>query len=302
VGGVGDDSDDKRIGGLSGKLKTFKLNVEKDEFRSVEMKDYSKLLIVLYVLKELGFVHRDIRPANVLRDRSCGKLTLIDFAFCCDEDEENYFAGGVSCASDYVLENLIRNPSKEFKMCWRDDLNSWVRCWMLISNEEVAERHRHVQRSDNLKLIALEFARFWNDVDFFPFFERGIDAVLGVEDVWELTRKVPSLISFISYFKSKIRNSKNYKKQVGLDIFKNMFEIVLKALVNYLISDNSLNCKNFKSFLRYFDPSSLIEELETTEKIYKTISKIKDAIDENQRNEIKKLIIALNNLKIAKSK
>jgi hypothetical protein len=81
-----------------------------------------------------------------------------------------------------------------------------------------------------------------------------------------------------------------------------MFEIVLKALVNYLISDNSLNGKSFENFLYYFDPSSLIQRLETTEKIYDTISEIERAMKRNQRDEMKKFIIALDNLKIAKSK
>jgi hypothetical protein len=293
-----DGIDDKCVGESSKKLETVNLNLEKDEFKIVKMNDYSKLLIVLCVLKELGLVHRDIRPANVLRDKNSGKLTLIDFAFCCDEDEEICFAGGVSCASDHVLRSIKSNPSQKFKMCWRDDFNSWVRCWMLISNEKVAEGHRHVQRSDNLSTMASELRYFWSDVGHFPKFGSDISSVLGVEDVWELSCKAPSLISFISYFEGKDGiYGEDFKPLVGLNVFRNMFKVVLEAVLDYLLSKPSdLSVEKIIEFLGYFDSSSLIGVFDKD--IFQILLKIKLSISGNEINEMKKLRTDLDNLKM----
>jgi serine/threonine protein kinase len=292
---LSNNTDAKDIGDLSGKLETVHLNVEKVEFESVEMRDYSKLLIVLYVLKELGLVHRDIRPANVLRNTDSGKLTLIDFAFCCDVDEENYFAGGVSCASNYVLQSLSVNPSEKLKMCWRDDLNSLVRCWILMSNEEVAEGHRLVQRSDSLSLMASQLQNFWSDVGIFPFFAEGVDAVLGVEDFWELTRKIPSLMSFISYFRAKTEKNEEYRRKVGLEVFMNMFKVVFKALLDCLLSAGANLNVDILRFYRCYDCFSLLDRMRP---IHHLVNSIRYSIEDRNIQKMKDLSLILNDFKL----
>jgi serine/threonine protein kinase len=124
------------------------------------------LLVMLMCLKLLGIVHHDFRPANILVSEEDGSLTLIDFGYCCYCDENVSFKGGENFASLTVLQNL--EPKKEkFPFSPEDDLHSWIRVWVFMSNPELRGKLRQVNlnKGDNF-VTAIQL--FWGRVQYFP--------------------------------------------------------------------------------------------------------------------------------------
>jgi serine/threonine protein kinase len=288
-------------GDLSKKVgKGENMKMKEDEVEKIVMKDYSRLLLVLFVLKVLGYVHRDIRPANILRDATTGNLTLIDFAFSCEDGEENYFAGGVSCASSSVLNQLVKNPNAKFEMSWRDDLNSWVRCWILVSNGEIAEMHRLLDRSDNLSSAARIFREFWSSMGLFPSFGEDVDMFLGMEDIWEVVNKVPELMSFISYVKPHNRKEEDDERllKVGISVFETMFKVVLRAVIDYVLRPGSYVDSSIKIFVDCYDCSSLLNPFTESSHVRDHIGAIINSFCYNQKEKLKELKLELEKMMV----
>jgi serine/threonine protein kinase len=110
---------------------------------------YNKLLVVLMCLKLLGIVHRDFRPANILVMEEDGSVTLIDFGYCSYCDEDVSFKGGKDFTSRTVLDNLITLKEKPFSFSPEDDLHSWIRVWVLMSNPVLRNKFRQLKLSED---------------------------------------------------------------------------------------------------------------------------------------------------------
>eukprot|EP00434_Breviolum_minutum_P033151 symbB.v1.2.029334.t1/scaffold3199.1/size61439/4 len=62
-------------------------------------------MIGLQRVHELGYIHRDIKPDNLLADAE-GRLRIADFGWCClREDHPNCLAGTLLYMAPEVLKN-----------------------------------------------------------------------------------------------------------------------------------------------------------------------------------------------------
>jgi len=83
-----------------------------------------QLLDNLRLLHENGYVHRDVRPANIMLDNNT--LKLIDFGYASKAGRECLFAGTITFASRAVLEKLA-SGAVAFTPQPSDDLESLVK-------------------------------------------------------------------------------------------------------------------------------------------------------------------------------
>jgi serine/threonine protein kinase len=159
--------------------------------------------VLLAVMKLLGVVHRDIRPANVLRrevDLNLYCYTLVDFGYACDDGVRQPFSGGLCCASPRVLNLLYKEEKDEFEVYSVDDVFSWVRCCIFCSNYEIQLAYSQIK----LQLDGvISIINFWEDkVTYCPkiLYKPNSDCKMEVEDMWELVFKYPQYMSFVSGF------------------------------------------------------------------------------------------------------
>jgi hypothetical protein len=125
---------------------------------------FTGLFDLLALFARCGIVHRDIREANVtILDN---KLYLLDYAFCCPAGVEAAFAGGIKCASDFVL-NSLRN-SHSFKMSNGDDIYSLIRLMTLMQNQDLRTKLDNLRKSPS---YAVEIWNKWNQFEYIPDFE-----------------------------------------------------------------------------------------------------------------------------------
>ncbi len=92
---------------------------------SFSLKYAHQLVSLLAELHSFKYVHRDIRPDNIMSTREHG-LLLIDFGFAVKRQTIQPFYGTLHFASDAVLAKLI-NGQTSFSCDGTEDLESAVR-------------------------------------------------------------------------------------------------------------------------------------------------------------------------------
>ena len=85
---------------------------------------FSALVDILHLFHICGFVHRDVRPSNLIIYHQ--HLLLIDFGSMCQRDVEQEYLGTMFHASDRILRRLRRGQT-DIAVSPVDDLHSLVR-------------------------------------------------------------------------------------------------------------------------------------------------------------------------------
>jgi thiamine kinase-like enzyme len=247
---------------------------DKDNNNNDDVPRYMELLLVLSVMDILGVVHRDIRMANVVKDGK-GKMTLIDFAYSCYANENVPFAGGLHCASPYILENLSLSNTK-FEVSCEDDLISWIYFFVLARNEELQKQFDLIPRFNNTFHTASIFSNFWIKLNIFPAIERlsslEKEGELKAKDIWYIWRMLPQFVLFESVSKNP-----NIKTLKVLENFLLTFVIISEKIkatsskksssffsfFSFLNKPKTLpNTQNFNfgNLLKYFDLKNILED------------------------------------------
>jgi serine/threonine protein kinase len=227
---------------------------DNDSNNNDDVSHYMDLLPVLSAMDILGIVHRDIRMANVVRDAK-GKMTLIDFAYSCYANESVSFAGGLHCASPYVLGKLNLSNTK-FEVSCEDDLISWIYFFVLARNKELQERFDLIPRWNDTFHMAAVFSNFWNDIDIFPAIE-GLssskkEGELKAKDIWYIWRMLPQLVLFESVSKDYCPNIKT------LEVLKNL--LLTLVIISEKIKANMVFF-NFEDLLEYFNLRRILKNV-----------------------------------------
>ena len=91
------------------------------------------IIPVLKALHDLGYLHRDVRPSNILSipvEKKC-KTLLIDFGFCTKITKEEPYGGTLSTASQKILKQ-IKEGKKSIIADSSDDIESVVKTMFLL--------------------------------------------------------------------------------------------------------------------------------------------------------------------------
>jgi serine/threonine protein kinase len=93
-------------------------------------KQFKALLDALCYIHNNNFIHRDVRPDNIL---TCvdDRLLLVDFGFAVQRDKSALYAGTVHYASDRILDLLARGD-RYFECIPADDVESALRAAFII--------------------------------------------------------------------------------------------------------------------------------------------------------------------------
>lgn len=123
----------------------------------------SQLLALLKKVHNLGYVHRDIRMANLMK-QSSNKILLVDWGFSVKKGVPCKYQGTILTASPHVLTNL---SSGKFNFaCYpADDLCSVV-CLIFCSQRPDAQTYLDGLRAKNSNVhgLAKQVLQFWNEV------------------------------------------------------------------------------------------------------------------------------------------
>ncbi|AJF97082.1 hypothetical protein TW95_gp0348 [Pandoravirus inopinatum] len=94
-------------------------------------------LDVMTAAHVVGIVHRDFRPANLLRTTDGGRVLVNDWGFAAEADAIEPHRGTLAYASDAVLAHMIAGHT-QFGVARADDLESLVRTLYVMSGRSVA--------------------------------------------------------------------------------------------------------------------------------------------------------------------
>ena len=83
-----------------------------------------------------GWLHRDIRPENIIFCRTSGELVLIDFGLAVPAPtyESNSFSGYLKFAAEAHLDQMINNSEKPFKWDATTDINALFRVAVYVQH------------------------------------------------------------------------------------------------------------------------------------------------------------------------
>ncbi|KAM9993115.1 hypothetical protein ACTFIZ_011095 [Dictyostelium cf. discoideum] len=118
---------------------------------------FVKLTNLLKKVHTLGYIHRDIRPSNIIVYKN--EPYLIDWGFAIKNNSEEIYQGTLMTASDRILDLLIDPSVKKFSLKPSDDLVSLVKTIIVLKETGVEEDIR----SANLSLQQLK--EYWKSVE-----------------------------------------------------------------------------------------------------------------------------------------
>lgn len=105
-------------------------------------------------IHERGWIHRDIRPSNVLfKKENNNEICLVDFGYCIQHDTADLWQGALHFASDGALSCIVR--AAPYNATYRDDLHSIVRTSYILT------RSSHITKTLHLLKSADEILVFW---------------------------------------------------------------------------------------------------------------------------------------------
>jgi serine/threonine protein kinase len=94
-------------------------------YKVVDRDSVSQLLDVVKAVHDKGYVHRDIRPPNLLQTID-GVVMLADWGFAAVKDSTAKYVGTLHTASDAVLASI--ESQRDHRNTASDDLHALIRC------------------------------------------------------------------------------------------------------------------------------------------------------------------------------
>ncbi|KAM9957245.1 hypothetical protein ACTFIW_008986 [Dictyostelium discoideum] len=134
---------------------------------------FVKLTKLLEKVHALGYIHRDIRPPNIIVYDS--EPYLIDWGFAIKINAEEIYQGTLMTASDRVLDLLIDPSVEKFSLKPSDDLVSLVKTMIVLKENGVEE----YIRSENLTHQQLK--DYWISIQTSSFYKKFLDMALNCD-------------------------------------------------------------------------------------------------------------------------
>jgi len=91
------------------------------------------LFNTLHYIHAQGFLHRDIRPENLMRSESDVPY-VVDFGFAVKKAQNVVYSGTITTASNRVLEHVTHQPRERYDFQESDDVSSLVKTIYLLQN------------------------------------------------------------------------------------------------------------------------------------------------------------------------
>ncbi len=125
------------------------------------------LIDALQSVHDLGYVHRDVRPDNILRLQFSQQPLLIDFGYAARADEMVPYSGTLHYASKEVLMHLHEQPYVPFKFHPKNDLISLVQSAFALQQPYARSHLMDIKtKAPGSTLFnraaALQIVSFWN--------------------------------------------------------------------------------------------------------------------------------------------
>ncbi len=124
------------------------------------------LIDALQSLHGLGYVHRDVRPDNILRIQFSTQVLLIDFGYAARADAMVTYSGTLHYASEEVLTHLHEQPHAAFKFHPRNDLISLVQSAFALQQPYARSHLMDIKtKAPGIpfnRAAALKIVSFWN--------------------------------------------------------------------------------------------------------------------------------------------
>lgn len=150
-----------------------------------------QLLETLQHVHKHGFVHRDIRPANLLVQRN-GSILVNDWGFTVPIDTEQPYAGTLIHASDAVLKKLSEGQAN-IRVTAADDLVSFVRTVFVLTFPHAAPR-LNISKTKYFSHDAKKVLQMWNVSRKLPEKWRDLQNMAAKGDHEEVRKVLPQLI------------------------------------------------------------------------------------------------------------
>ncbi|GBB89726.1 hypothetical protein RclHR1_16500001 [Rhizophagus clarus] len=127
-----------------------------ERFKTWRKEDVSPIINTLKKVHELGFIHRDFRKWNLLRDQD-GNIRIVDWGFAVEINQPVSFAGSLETLPDEVLQDII--DGKKIKYTKDIELISIVRAIYLMVFRPFLE---HIPfGEEDIKKWAGIYKEFW---------------------------------------------------------------------------------------------------------------------------------------------
>lgn len=151
------------------------------------VQDMHKVVQVLQSLHKLGYAHRDVRPANLLRvfRENKHETLIIDFGFASKINTSMRYNGTWETASDNVLLQLKNGDMVQVKA--EDDLESLIKSMvLLLFNDkhygDPIRKHLSLRQVDR-SVAAVKISKQWEDIKKQPM----IESIFS--DLWDDAKK-----------------------------------------------------------------------------------------------------------------
>ncbi|CAG8614442.1 1061_t:CDS:2 [Funneliformis caledonium] len=125
-------------------------------FKTWRKEDISPIIDTLRKVHELGFIHRDFRKWNLLRDQD-ENIRIVDWGFSVEVNKPVLFAGSLETLPNEVLQDII--DGKKIKYTKEIELISMVRSIYLMVFRPPLERIPF--GDDDIKEWAKVYKEFW---------------------------------------------------------------------------------------------------------------------------------------------
>jgi hypothetical protein len=144
--------------------------------------------------------------------------------------------------------NVNTEMGEEFVVSAEDDLWSWIRCWILGSDERMAKKYSEIERENDLRIMAFKFFALWNGLIYFPRFIVKWDS--GAEDLYKMAVQYPLLMSFQS---CKYESQNDSDLDVFVDKFRETFIHIVRACAEYVVeSKTECTLSRMRDFVESF--------------------------------------------------
>ena len=125
-------------------------------FKTWKKDDISSIIDTLRKVHELGFIHRDFRKWNLLRDQD-ENIRIVDWGFAVEVNQSALFAGSLETLPNEVLQDIV--DGKKIKYTKEIELISMVRSIYLMVFRPHLERIPF--GNDDIKKWAKVYKEFW---------------------------------------------------------------------------------------------------------------------------------------------